>query len=66
MNMGSNDSIGTGSGTGSGVCSIVSGINMNVSVNNFKKVMWRYKQMLCMIVLSDIYNFIYILFTNIY
>lgn len=35
MNMGSNDSIGTGSG----VCSIVSGINMNVSVNNFKKVM---------------------------
>jgi hypothetical protein len=39
MNIGSNDSVGNGTGTGSGVCSIVSGINMNVSVNNFKKVM---------------------------
>lgn len=46
MNMGSNDGIGNGTGAGAGsngVCSIVSGINMNVSVNNFKKVMWRYK-----------------------
>ena len=48
MNIGSNDGIGNGTGTGvgsNGVCSIVSGINMNVSVNNFKKVMWKYKQM---------------------
>lgn len=38
--MGSNDGVGTSAGTGNnGVCSIVSGINMNVSVNNFKKVM---------------------------
>ena len=38
MNIGSNDSTGAGVGS-NGVCSIVSGINMNVSVNNFKKVM---------------------------
>ena len=38
--MGCNDSTGNSAGIGNnGVCSIVSGINMNVSVNNFKKVM---------------------------
>jgi hypothetical protein len=38
MNIGSNDGVSNSTGN-NGVCSIVGGINMNVSVNNFKKVM---------------------------